>query len=67
MTVAKEAARRNYIPSYEEALNWKKPASGEHWGLNIDALHDNLSKKMKHNAIMEAQSLELAAKFRTNS
>lgn len=62
-----ETTKKSYIPSYEEALNWEKPVSKNHWGINLNALNDALSKKMKHNSIMEAQSIELAANFRTNS
>ena len=65
--MAGKKEQNTFIPPYESALQWKKPDTANCWGIDFDSLHENLSKKMKYNAIMEAQSIELAASFRTNS
>lgn len=59
--------KKSFIPAYDSAAAWERPRATEHVEIDFEALHKSLNKKMKLNAIMEAQSIERAASFRTNS
>ena len=67
MEKTQNVTRKSFIPIYTSDIQWQRPQAIEQVDIDFETLHDNLSKKMKLNAIMEAKSIELAASFRTNS
>lgn len=67
MEATQNVERKGYVPTYDSAMEWKRPQATERVDIDFDELHDTLSEKMKLNAIMETRSIELAASFRTNS
>lgn len=67
MEVAQNVERKGYVPTYDLAMTWKRPQATERVDIDFDTLHETLGEKMRLNAIMETQSIELAASFRTNS
>lgn len=67
MEAVETAERESCIPSYDSVVTWKYPKATGQISIDFDILHEALSKKMKLNAIRETWSIEVAAKFRTNS